>query len=126
MKILKKKFLFSLIFFLFFPFFLYKICYIYLISSYIVCFLTYYLLMFVSSIRYGWNLLIFVEVNIVWSEMRRFGLEPIWTSEDTRNAILASLIPGTTAFTAFAVFANDRSVVDWWTVSTIFDFDYLS
>uniref|UniRef100_A0A915PSJ5 Tudor domain-containing protein n=1 Tax=Setaria digitata TaxID=48799 RepID=A0A915PSJ5_9BILA len=47
--------------------------------------------------------------------MRRFGLEPIWTSEDTRNAILASLIPGTTAFTAFAVFANDRSVIDWWT-----------
>ncbi|VIO97423.1 TspO/MBR family protein [Brugia malayi] len=47
--------------------------------------------------------------------MRRFGIEPIWTSEDTRNAILASLIPGATAFTAFAVFANDRNVVDWWT-----------
>lgn len=47
--------------------------------------------------------------------MRRFGLAPVWTSEDTRNAILASLIPGATAFTAFAVFAKDRSVVHWWT-----------
>uniref|UniRef100_A0A2K6VQR1 TspO/MBR family protein n=1 Tax=Onchocerca volvulus TaxID=6282 RepID=A0A2K6VQR1_ONCVO len=47
--------------------------------------------------------------------MRRFGMEPIWTTEDTRNAILASLIPGATAFTAFAVFANDRNVIDWWT-----------
>lgn len=44
-------------------------------------------------------------------------MEPVWTSEDTRNAILASMVPGATAFTAFAVFANDREVVDWWTVS---------
>ncbi|VDM97837.1 unnamed protein product [Thelazia callipaeda] len=47
-------------------------------------------------------------------KMKRFGMEPIWTSHDTRNVVLASLVPGTTALTAFAVFAKDRQVVDWW------------
>lgn len=46
--------------------------------------------------------------------MRRFGAEAIWTSEDTRNAILASLVPASSAVAAFAVFAQDRQIVDWW------------
>ncbi|VDN27894.1 unnamed protein product [Gongylonema pulchrum] len=49
--------------------------------------------------------------------MRRFGVAASaasWTAEDTRNAVLASLVPAGTALTAFAVFAKDREVVQWW------------
>ncbi|CAD6184304.1 unnamed protein product [Caenorhabditis auriculariae] len=39
---------------------------------------------------------------------------PFWTTQDTRNAILSTLIPGAAAATAFAVFARDHSVTTWW------------
>ncbi|KAJ1373143.1 hypothetical protein KIN20_035482 [Parelaphostrongylus tenuis] len=39
---------------------------------------------------------------------------PIWTSQDTRNALLSTLIPGGAAVAAFAAFAKDKEVVDYW------------
>lgn len=37
-----------------------------------------------------------------------------WTTQDTRNALLSTLIPGGAAVAAFAVFARDKEVVHWW------------
>uniref|UniRef100_A0A9J2P4A8 TspO/MBR family protein n=1 Tax=Ascaris lumbricoides TaxID=6252 RepID=A0A9J2P4A8_ASCLU len=50
----------------------------------------------------------FGGVDRVYSSM-------VWTSEDTKKAILATVIPGGAALTAFGAFVNDRDVVDWWT-----------
>lgn len=40
---------------------------------------------------------------------------PFWTTQDTKNALLATLIPGGAALTAFATFLNDKESVNWWT-----------
>ncbi|VDD88641.1 unnamed protein product [Enterobius vermicularis] len=38
----------------------------------------------------------------------------MWTSEDTKKAILFSCIPGGIALTGFAALARDKSIVDFW------------
>ncbi|KAK6730352.1 hypothetical protein RB195_007050 [Necator americanus] len=43
------------------------------------------------------------------------GEMPFWTSQDTRNALMSTMVPGGAAVAAFAVFARDKEVVDWWT-----------
>ncbi|EYC04762.1 hypothetical protein Y032_0086g1975 [Ancylostoma ceylanicum] len=40
---------------------------------------------------------------------------PFWTSQDTRNALISTMVPAGAAVAAFAVFARDKEVVDWWT-----------
>ncbi|VDM71864.1 unnamed protein product [Strongylus vulgaris] len=35
--------------------------------------------------------------------------------KDTRNALIATMVPAGAAVTAFAMFARDKDVVDWWT-----------
>ncbi|KAE9417312.1 hypothetical protein Angca_006696, partial [Angiostrongylus cantonensis] len=35
--------------------------------------------------------------------------------QDTRNALLSTMIPGGAAVAAFTVFVKDKEVVDWWT-----------
>ncbi|KAK6045882.1 TspO/MBR family protein [Cooperia oncophora] len=39
---------------------------------------------------------------------------PFWTNQDTRNAMVATMIPGGAAIAAFALFARDKETVDWW------------
>ncbi|WKX89005.1 hypothetical protein Q1695_008563 [Nippostrongylus brasiliensis] len=39
---------------------------------------------------------------------------PFWTTQDTRNALISTMIPGGAAVAAFAVFVKDKEVVDWW------------
>ncbi|CAI2313498.1 unnamed protein product [Caenorhabditis sp. 36 PRJEB53466] len=39
---------------------------------------------------------------------------PFWTTQDTRNAILSTLIPAGAATAAFVSFATDHSVPSWW------------
>ncbi|KHN84866.1 Translocator protein [Toxocara canis] len=39
----------------------------------------------------------------------------VWTSDDSKKALLATAVPGGAAMTAFLAFVNDRDVVDWWT-----------
>ncbi|PIO61768.1 TspO/MBR family protein [Teladorsagia circumcincta] len=39
---------------------------------------------------------------------------PFWTTQDTRNAMVATMIPGGAAIAAFALFARDKETVDWW------------
>ncbi|CAJ0575321.1 unnamed protein product, partial [Mesorhabditis spiculigera] len=39
---------------------------------------------------------------------------PFWTTQDTRNAILSTLVPGGAAALAFATFAKDVETVKWW------------
>lgn len=46
--------------------------------------------------------------------------------QDTRNALVATMIPGGAAVAAFALFAKDKEVVDWWaTVSRLFPSEHL-
>jgi hypothetical protein len=40
-----------------------------------------------------------------------------FTSEDVGKVALATLIPGSAAAVAFAVFMEDKSTIDWWNVS---------
>jgi len=44
------------------------------------------------------------------------GNMPFWTSEDTRNALLSTLVPGGAAVAAFGLFVNDKDTVNWWNV----------
>ncbi|KJH44940.1 TspO/MBR family protein [Dictyocaulus viviparus] len=37
-----------------------------------------------------------------------------WTTQDSRNALVSTMIPGGAAVVAFAVFARDKEVVEWW------------
>lgn len=39
---------------------------------------------------------------------------PFWSREDTRSALLATLVPGGAAVVAFGLFVNDRDTVNWW------------
>jgi len=39
---------------------------------------------------------------------------PYWSSEDTKNALLASLIPGGTALAGGAVYLADKPTIEWW------------
>ncbi|EGT51300.1 hypothetical protein CAEBREN_00828 [Caenorhabditis brenneri] len=39
---------------------------------------------------------------------------PFWTTQDTRNAVISSLIPAGAAVAAFASFAKDQQAADWW------------
>ncbi|VDM42466.1 unnamed protein product [Toxocara canis] len=41
----------------------------------------------------------------------------VWTSDDSKKALLATAVPGGAAMTAFLAFVNDRDVVDWWTLN---------
>ncbi|KAJ1373140.1 hypothetical protein KIN20_035476 [Parelaphostrongylus tenuis] len=51
-----------------------------------------------------------------WKEYVAKDRTLIWTSEDTRNAFLSTLIPTGVALAGYSAFANDRQFVDWWTV----------
>lgn len=53
--------------------------------------------------------------------MRRIGAEAVWTSDDTKKAILFSMVPGALALTAFATFNNDKEMDKWWKVTFISD-----
>mgnify|MGYP001090901670 CR=1 FL=1 len=37
-----------------------------------------------------------------------------WTSEDTRNALLATVIPGGTAILGAAIYSTDQAAMQWW------------
>ncbi|EFP11388.1 hypothetical protein CRE_09648 [Caenorhabditis remanei] len=39
---------------------------------------------------------------------------PFWTTQDTRNSVISSLIPAGAAVAAFVAFAKDQQVADWW------------
>uniref|UniRef100_A0A8R1EFC2 TspO/MBR family protein n=1 Tax=Caenorhabditis japonica TaxID=281687 RepID=A0A8R1EFC2_CAEJA len=39
---------------------------------------------------------------------------PFWTTQDTRNAALSTLIPAGAATAAFVAFAKDQHIADWW------------
>lgn len=39
---------------------------------------------------------------------------PHWSAEDTKYALLASLIPGGTALAGAAIYMTDKGSVDWW------------
>ncbi|CAJ0594118.1 unnamed protein product [Cylicocyclus nassatus] len=39
---------------------------------------------------------------------------PFWSNQDTRNALISTMVPAGAALTAFAVFARDKDVVNWW------------
>ncbi|KAJ1373141.1 hypothetical protein KIN20_035480 [Parelaphostrongylus tenuis] len=51
-----------------------------------------------------------------WSDFAAKDRPFLWTSEDTNNAILSTLIPGAAAVAGFAAFAKDQEFVDWWTL----------
>lgn len=43
---------------------------------------------------------------------------PVWTSEDTRRAILFSLVPGGLSICAAALLRKEKNLIEWWSVSS--------
>ena len=41
---------------------------------------------------------------------------PFWTTQDTRNALISTMIPAAVAGSAFCMFTNDGEVTKWWSV----------
>lgn len=41
---------------------------------------------------------------------------PHWSTEDTKYALLSTLIPGGTALAGAAIYMTDKTSVDWWEV----------
>jgi hypothetical protein len=43
----------------------------------------------------------------------------LWTSRDTKKAVFATLVPGSAAVAAFAVFVRDQDTLKWWQVGAV-------
>ena len=41
---------------------------------------------------------------------------PFWTTQDTRNALISTMVPAAVAGSAFCMFTNDSEITKWWSV----------
>ncbi|VDN05579.1 unnamed protein product [Thelazia callipaeda] len=47
-------------------------------------------------------------------EDKRINGEDVWLTEDTKRAIMLSIVPGALSFGAFAFFRNDKNLIIWY------------